>query len=245
MQFDVFISYPHQNKTTADAACVMLEAQGIRCWIAPRDIGLGADWAASIVAAINRCRLMLLIFSASANTSKQVHREVQQALDNEKPVVPLRIENVAPQGPLAYYLGPLHWLDALTPPVEKHLSYLAASISAFLRVERSAETRGQEKAQGLPFENRTFLSGIRDRLANLKSVLEENRDAICSRPQTPDELNQCRAEFEVVFDSIDQFSAKLSLQQFQHGAHDAEELLGTTRQIAQRAKRLKEKYDRT
>jgi hypothetical protein len=37
MAHDVFISYPHQEKATADAVCARLENEDIRCWIAPRD----------------------------------------------------------------------------------------------------------------------------------------------------------------------------------------------------------------
>jgi TIR domain len=67
--FDVFISYPHQNKATAEAACAMLESDGIRCWIAPRDIIPGMDWGESIVDAINGAKIMVLIFSRHANAS--------------------------------------------------------------------------------------------------------------------------------------------------------------------------------
>ena len=91
MAHDVFISYPHEDKAVTDAACAKLEAEAIRCWIAPRDIAPSAEWAASVVEAIDQCRVMVLIFSAHANGSKQVHREVQQAFDREKPVVPFRI----------------------------------------------------------------------------------------------------------------------------------------------------------
>jgi hypothetical protein len=97
MSFDAFISYPHQDKAVADAACATLEAAGIRCWIAPRDVEPGAEWAGAIVDAIDHCRVMVLIFSSSANQSKQIRREVQRAFDREVPVIPLRIENVAPE----------------------------------------------------------------------------------------------------------------------------------------------------
>jgi hypothetical protein len=133
MVFDVFISYPHQEKTTADAVCAKLEAESIRCWIAPRDIAPSAEWAGAIVEAIDQCRLMVLIFSAHANRSKQVRREVQQAFDAEKPIVPFRIENVSPEKSLRYYMGPVHWLDALTPPIEKHLEKLTISVQALVR----------------------------------------------------------------------------------------------------------------
>jgi TIR domain len=130
MAFDVFISYPHQNKAVADASCAALEAEGIRCWIAPRDVPPGAQWAASIVEAIDACRVMVLIFSAYTNQSRQVHREVQQAFDAEKPVIPFRIENIAPERTLRYYMGSVHWLDALTPPLEQHLKKLVVSVQS-------------------------------------------------------------------------------------------------------------------
>ena len=56
MAHDVFISHSHADKPAADAACAALEAKGIRCWIAPRDINPGQDWAASIVEAIRGAR---------------------------------------------------------------------------------------------------------------------------------------------------------------------------------------------
>jgi TPR repeat protein len=149
MAFDVFISYPHQDKATADAACAALEAAKIRCWIAPRDVPPGAEWAEAIVAAIDECRAMVLIFSSSTNRSKQIHREVQRAFDQEKPVVPFRIENVTPEKGLAYYMGPVHWLDALTPPLEQHLHQLVASMRRLTQSE-AAEPDKPAAATAVP-----------------------------------------------------------------------------------------------
>jgi hypothetical protein len=163
MNFDVFISYPSQYKAAADAVCAALEAEGIRCWIAPRDIAPGAEWAESIVDAIDHCRLMILVFSSSANRSRQIHREVQQAFDKEVPVVPLRIENVSPERSLAYYMGPVHWLDALTPPLEQHLHKLAQSVTALLQADGADGTPTEERrpwsereAQGRSAGHRPF-----------------------------------------------------------------------------------------
>jgi hypothetical protein len=100
--FDVFICYSSADKTTADAVCATLEASGIRCWIAPRDITAGADWSAAIVEAIGRCRLLVLIFSANANESVQIRNEVVQAVNNGLPIVPFRIEATVPSKSLAY-----------------------------------------------------------------------------------------------------------------------------------------------
>jgi len=145
MSFDAFISYANQDKAVADAACAKIEAEGIRCWIAPRDVPPGAQWAEAIVDAIDRCRAMVVIFSSSANSSKQIHREVQRAFEKEVPVIPFRIENVAPEKSLAYYMGPVHWLDALTPPIEQHLQKLVTSLKPFAHTKTFSERENEER----------------------------------------------------------------------------------------------------
>jgi hypothetical protein len=59
MDFDTFISYSSTDKPAADATCAVLENSGIRCWIAPRDIRAGVEYAAAILDAIDRCRVMV------------------------------------------------------------------------------------------------------------------------------------------------------------------------------------------
>jgi hypothetical protein len=130
MNFDVFISYPHQDKPTADAACATMEAKGIRCWIAPRDIIPGREWSESIIEAIENSKVMVLVFSGHANTSRQITREVERAVNKGVPIIPVRIENVLPSKALEYFISTPHWLDALTPPLERHLEELAASVRA-------------------------------------------------------------------------------------------------------------------
>jgi len=131
MPFDVFISYSAKDKAPAEAVCAKLEAANLRCWIAPRDIRPGADWAESIIAALRSCRVMVLIFSSHANTSPQVRREVQRACEKGLTVMPFRIEDVQPSASLEYYIGSVHWLDALTGPMEGHIEKLASLVKAF------------------------------------------------------------------------------------------------------------------
>jgi tetratricopeptide (TPR) repeat protein len=134
MSFDVFISYSHSDKPTADATCAMLEATGIRCWIAPRDIVHGTDWGESIIDAITNAKAMVLVFSGHANVSPQIKREVERAVHKAIPIIPLRIENVPMSKSLEYFLSTPHWLDALTPPLEQHLEHLAKSVKLLLRI---------------------------------------------------------------------------------------------------------------
>jgi Flp pilus assembly protein TadD len=149
MSHDVFISYSTKDKTVADAVCATLEKHKIRCWIAPRDITPGKEWGASIIDAIGASRVMILIFSASANDSLQIPREVERAVNREVILVPLRIENVAPTKALEYFLGSVHWLDALTPPLEKHLDKLVRAVEGVLGsiVDKQATQAAQAPAR--------------------------------------------------------------------------------------------------
>jgi hypothetical protein len=105
-----------------------MERQGIRCWIAPRDIAPSADWAAEIIDAISGASLMILIFSASSNDSAQVRREVERAVHKQLSILPFRLENVLPSKSLEYFLSSQHWMDAFPPPREGHYARLISHI---------------------------------------------------------------------------------------------------------------------
>jgi hypothetical protein len=133
MSHEVFICYSARDKTVANAICAVLEAEGVRCWMAPRDILPGADWGESIIDAINDARAMVLVFSSNANEAQsQIKREVERAVNKGIPVIPLRIENVMPTKALEYFLSTPHWLDAFTPPLDDHVRQLAYSIKQLL-----------------------------------------------------------------------------------------------------------------
>jgi TIR domain len=136
MAHDVFISYSSKDKPVADATCATLESKGIRCWMAPRDIMPGSDWGESIVDAINGSRAFVLVFSGNANASVQIKREVERTVNKGIPIIPLRIENVMPAKSLEYFLSTPHWLDAFSPPLERHLNYLADVIRSVLEGQK-------------------------------------------------------------------------------------------------------------
>src|SRR6516165_957353 len=146
MEFDAFISSSSRDKTAADATCAVLESAGVRCWIAPRDVRPGVEYGAAIIDAIERCRVMVLIFSSSANESRQVHREIERAVSRGIPIVPVRIEDVLPTKSMEYFLGAIHWLDALTPPLEGHLHKLAETVKAILQVDDAVQGRANNVA---------------------------------------------------------------------------------------------------
>lgn len=146
MSADVFISHSNKDKTTAEAICHCLEANGIRCWIAPRDIQFGSDWTEGITKGISSCKVFVLVFSDSANTSDHVRREVAKAFSLGLAVIPFRTENVAPNRSLSYFLETVHWLDAFPSPAESYFGTLADQIKRLLEQPPTNEKDGEQAA---------------------------------------------------------------------------------------------------
>src|SRR6478736_10546756 len=96
MAHDVFISHSTRDRAAADAICAALEARGIRCWVAPRDIVAGESWPAAIIRGIRATRIFVLVFSPEANVSKPVQNEVVQAADLKKHIICFGVEKVEP-----------------------------------------------------------------------------------------------------------------------------------------------------
>ena len=125
---DVFLSHSSQDKIIANTICTALESQGIRCWVAPRDIPAGLEWGEAIIDAIAASKTMVVIVSSSSNDSVHVKREVERAVNKRLDIIPVRIEDVVLSKTLELYLSSTHWLEAITPPIQNHIPNLALHI---------------------------------------------------------------------------------------------------------------------
>src|SRR5471030_1304415 len=81
---DVFVSYASSDAAVANAVVESLEKEGLRCWLAPRDVRPGTEYADAIVAAINEAKAIVLVLSGSAVASSHVGREVERAASKHK-----------------------------------------------------------------------------------------------------------------------------------------------------------------
>src|SRR6516225_8934968 len=88
MAHDVFVSYSAADRAPAFSVVEGLESRGIRCWVAPRDIPPGSEYGEEIVEAIKGSRILVLIFSAQANSSPHVRREVERAVSARRAILP-------------------------------------------------------------------------------------------------------------------------------------------------------------
>ena len=98
----------------------------------PRDIVAGTSYGESIIEAIHSVKVMVLVLCANANSSGHIPKEVERAVSNGVAILPFRIEDVPPGKSLDYFIGSVHWLDAMTPPLEKHLDELVETVQKLI-----------------------------------------------------------------------------------------------------------------
>lgn len=144
----VFISYASQDKNIADAVCAKLEDKKIRAWIAPRDVPAGANFADSIISAINQCKVLVLIWSQDSNISAHILNELHQAFEQGILIIPFRIQDVQPTNAMRYYIGRTQWLDAFAPPLKKHIHKLVETVQVNLENEVVFNFPGADQLTG-------------------------------------------------------------------------------------------------
>lgn len=108
----VFISYSSKDSTIAHQLCKFIEENGIRCWIASRDVQAGENFAEQIVTAINDCSVFLIVASPNSNSSAHVGNEISIAFSGGKKIIPFRTQEYEPTGSSQYYFQHIQWLNA-------------------------------------------------------------------------------------------------------------------------------------
>ena len=132
MPHQVFLSHAGEDARKAAALCDALEAAGVRCWIAPRDIPGGASYAGAIVRAIETTRLLVFLYSGHAAESRHVRSELERAFNNGIVILPVRIEDVEITSELQYFTSTAQWLDVFEGDFEQELPGLVKAIQAAL-----------------------------------------------------------------------------------------------------------------
>jgi hypothetical protein len=146
MPFDIYICHNHgrHDRTIASVIKDRLEERGYRCLLDPCLPPGEAEGAAA--KDLFGCRAMVLVFSEAANRSEQVHREVERARSREIPIVPFRIEDVTPRGPLEF-LTYIAWIDGFNPPIERRLRQLVEAVTQLVGAAPTRSFTSAERAE--------------------------------------------------------------------------------------------------
>ena len=139
-----FISYSSKDKNIADNLCAKLEARGMKCWYAPRDVNRD-NYAQAIVEAIESCTHFVVIISEHSLKSEHVLNEIDLAFNETSRHIqfrPIRIDHEQLGAAMKYYLSRKHWMDATVPPIENRLEEFAD------RLIRGIQSDGADSLSG-------------------------------------------------------------------------------------------------
>src|SRR5437868_12222080 len=128
MSGHVFISHASENRDEANDLVDLIEAKGMKAWIAPRDVRPGYDYSEELQSALENCTAFVVLVTEQANTSPYVRAETEMAFSNQKPMLPVRLGEVAAGPGLAFFLKIRHWTDAWGPNREAALARLVLEL---------------------------------------------------------------------------------------------------------------------
>lgn len=105
----IFISYSSKDQKEAFKVCELLEKNGKKCFIAPRDIRMGREYGEEIVDGIDGSEMMILLLSNNSNQSPHVLREVERAVSKNIPILTCKLEDVELSKSMEYFLMTHQW----------------------------------------------------------------------------------------------------------------------------------------
>lgn len=123
-----FLSHASADAELAQQLCERLESQGVRCWIAPRDLTPGNPYSSEIVHGIEGSDALILLATATAVTSHNVLNELEQAHRLHKTLLTVMIGKPEISRQLSYYIARLHWIEAAAPSMESVAARLAQTL---------------------------------------------------------------------------------------------------------------------
>lgn len=136
-QKDVFISYKSEEFDEANWVKSILEHNGISCWMAPMSIPGGSSYAVEIPAAIRQCKVFVLILSEQTQLSKWVPRELDQAINQAKVIMPFMLEDCHLKDDFNFYLSNVQRYEAYKSK-SRTIERMLREIQAILQKEEES-----------------------------------------------------------------------------------------------------------
>lgn len=139
MSYQVFVSHSSSNAALAQKIVDEIEKNGISCFIAPRNMTGGSEYAAELVDSISDCPVFLFLFTNESNNSGMVIREINEAVNTNRYIITLRIDNVEPNKSIRFYLSVNHWLNIDLPISMGDIQTILHAIANALPVEAESK----------------------------------------------------------------------------------------------------------
>jgi hypothetical protein len=93
----VFLSYNHKDREIAQRISRELEKADLQIWDYEKEIKVGQNWKESIYNALNKSDYFVYLISKSTSESNFISQELQQALEKNKKILPILIDDSKPE----------------------------------------------------------------------------------------------------------------------------------------------------
>ena len=143
MAGEIFISYRRADQAWARLLHAQLQAQGVEAWY-DAHVGAGQDWRIATARALQASKIFVLLFSADAAQSSDIAKELAAAVFEKKLIIPVRLEDIKPEGAFLYELASRNWVNAFEN-TEGKLAELAKGLAQMVRT-------GAQDESLLPFD---------------------------------------------------------------------------------------------
>ena len=143
MAGEIFISYRRADQAWARLLHAQLQAQGVEAWY-DAHVGAGQDWRVATARALQASKIFVLLFSADAAQSSDIAKELAAAVFEKKLIIPVRLEDIKPEGAFLYELASRNWVNAFEN-TEGKLAELAKGLAQMVR-------SGTQDESLLPFD---------------------------------------------------------------------------------------------
>jgi hypothetical protein len=128
LSYDVFISHAGPDKGAAESLCEELEKQGLRCWIAPRNVRPGFNYPEEIIEGVIRSKSLLLILSENTESAGYVENEVERAKSYGRKIYTVRLDDVSIPKNLELFLGLPQWIDSWAVDYPERIQQIVANL---------------------------------------------------------------------------------------------------------------------
>lgn len=143
--YDAFVSYATVDRERVDAIVAGLEAHGLKCWIAPRDMRPGTEYGSEIIRGIRESRSLIVFLSPGSVTSRFVRAEVERAVTFGHSIYPVRLAEVELGAALEFFLSIHQWVDLFGREPSDTVKLLAAAIKSDASTDVVVEQVGKAR----------------------------------------------------------------------------------------------------
>ncbi len=143
----IFISYSHMDSESIKEDICYMNSEGYRIWY-DEGIEIGKDWPDELATAIQNCTQFIVYISRHSIKSEHVKDEIFYALNNNKKIVPIYLEELVLPSGLGLKLGSKQGIMQYQLTRTMYNAYLCKALYPECREQDTREPDRQEDEMG-------------------------------------------------------------------------------------------------